>query len=328
MPLRLPAHIVQSPAWRAFKASVGIRAILVNSIYIYIHRLPLININVGYCPKVIPDRIDWSDVIRAGKAEQLCMVKFDTPNIVKNSNLDYFKSVELFKHHCKKSSISRFSRRTIILDISKNTNTLLSDMHPKTRYNINYAKRKGIYVRKENNSKGLEILIALQKETARRQNFYVHPDNYYKNLWDTLYPKGHAHILVGYHNSMPLSAWLLFSYKNILYYPYGGSNYNFRNLMSSNLVAWEAIKLGKELNCELFDMWGCSDPRDKMDSWYGFTKFKLGYGGDVVEFSDTFDLVFNPAKYHLFNSLYNFNWKTLRAIKNASAFLNKMNRPI
>ncbi len=71
--------------------------------------------------------------------------------------------------------------------------------------------------------------------------------------------------------------------------------------MANNLVAWEAIKLGKKLKLKKFDMWGALGPNaNPNDPWQGFHRFKKGYGGQLVEYMGTFDLIFNWPIYLIF----------------------------
>ena len=75
--------------------------------------------------------------------------------------------------------------------------------------------------------------------------------------------------------------------------------------MPSNLMMWEAIRFGQRHGAKLFDMWGALGPDPKpSDPWYGFHKFKEGYGPELVEFIGSFDLVINPAVYRLYNLVH------------------------
>src|SRR5205085_2895165 len=107
--------------------------------------------------------------------------------------------------------------------------------------------------------------------------------------------------------------WILFVFKDTLYYPYGASSSLHRNVMASNLIMWEAIKYGKSLGLKKFDMWGAMGPEpDQNDPWFGFHRFKQGYGARHVEFIGSFDLVLSPAAYQLYkiaDTLRNFYLK-------------------
>ena len=72
-----------------------------------------------------------------------------------------------------------------------------------------------------------------------------------------------ARLLIAFYQNEPLTAWMLFNFKDTLYYPYGGSTKTHPEVMANNLVAWEAVKLGKRLNLKKFDMWGALGPNAK-----------------------------------------------------------------
>jgi len=168
-------------------------------------------------------------------------------------------------------------------------------------------------VEERSDSEALEIFLKLQKETAKRQGFFVHPDKYYKIVWEVLQPKGMAHLLIAKVENTPVVAWVLLKYQDTFYYPYGGSSTVFKKYMASNLMMWEAIKLGKKLGCKTFDLWGATD--DKSDPWYGFTRFKLGYGGQLISSPGAYDLVLKPVWYKVFILADKLRWFLLNLRK-------------
>jgi len=65
--------------------------------------------------------------------------------------------------------------------------------------------------------------------------------------------------------------------------------------------------------CKRFDFWGSLGPEpDKTDQWYGFHRFKEGYGGELVEFVGTWDLVVNPLLYSVYKIVDSLRWYILR----------------
>ena len=83
--------------------------------------------------------------------------------------------------------------------------------------------------------------------------------------------------------------------------------------MASNLMMWEAIKFGKKLGLKKFDMWGAlSKNPDTKDSWYGFHKFKEGYGARHVEFLGSYDFVINKKLYIVYKILNKIRWFGLK----------------
>jgi lipid II:glycine glycyltransferase (peptidoglycan interpeptide bridge formation enzyme) len=269
--------------------------------------MPLLPIKVGYAPKINPLNIKWDELKERAAKASVCVVRFDTPNIFVGEEREK-EAMKILKKNCRKSPRSTFTQHNIILDLNRSEEELMAAMNSKTRYNVRLAERKGVVVKEESNEKGIEIFLKLQAETAKRQEFMLHPDKYYRKLWDLLFLKKIAHIMVAYFEEEPLTAWMLFVKDNVLYYPYGASSVEHRDLMASNLMAWEVIKFGKKLGCSSFDMWGSSDPEDTTNSWYGFTKFKLGYGGCPVKYIDSYDLVVDPFKYWVFVWVYKLFW--------------------
>ena len=86
--------------------------------------------------------------------------------------------------------------------------------------------------------------------------------------------------------------------------------------MASNLMMWEAIKFGKRLGLKKFDMWGCLGPnQDKNNPWYGFHRFKEGYGPKLVEFVGSYDLVINKKLYFVYKIADKIRWSLLKLKK-------------
>src|SRR5437667_9040390 len=98
-------------------------------------------------------------------------------------------------------------------------------------------------------------------------------------MWETLKPKKIAHLFTAKYKGQVLTAWVLFVFKDTLYYPYGASSSQHREVMASNLMMWKAIRFGKKLGLKKFDMWGSlgTNP-DRNDPWFGFHSFKEKYG--------------------------------------------------
>ena len=191
-----------------------------------------------------------------------------------------------------------FTKYTFILDLTKSEEELLKNMHSKARYNIRVAQRYGVEVGEDNSSVAFEEYLRLMKETTVRQKFYAHTREYHKKMWKILSPKKMARLFIAKYKGQVLTAWILFVFKDTLYYPYGASSSLLREVMASNLMMWEAIRFGKKLGLKKFDMWGALGPNpDPKDPWFGFHSFKEKYGPRHVEFIGSYDLVINSPLY-------------------------------
>jgi lipid II:glycine glycyltransferase (peptidoglycan interpeptide bridge formation enzyme) len=195
-------------------------------------------------------------------------------------------------------------------------------MHQKTRYNIRVAQKHDVEIVEDNSEEGFETYWKLTEETTKRQNFYAHTKTYHKLQWETLNSKKQtdnaltSHLFFAKYKGEILAAWVLFIFQDTLYYPYGSSSSMHREVMASNLIMWEAIKFGKKRGLKKFDMWGAmSDTPDTKDPWYGFHRFKQGYGARHVQFIGSYDVVINPVLYELYKLADKVRWAMLKIRK-------------
>lgn len=326
-------HPLQSPLWGEFRQKTGVKTVTANNYLITIHPIPYTKYTVGYFPKG-PDinKQMLETLSEIGKKENCIFIQIE-PNVRKDTKILSEKDIKSKKSkldisisqypNIVPSSRPLFTKYTFILDLTKTEDELLKNMHPKTRYNIKLAEKKGVKISEEASNKAFDEYLKLTKETTDRQKFYAHGQNYHKLMWETLKPKNKeqgtrnnvltAHLLKASYNSETLVAWILFVLGDTLYYPYGASSAKHREVMASNLIMWGAIKFGKRLGLKKFDMWGALGPNpDSKDSWYGFHKFKEGYGGQHVEFIGSYDFVINKNLYQIYKLVNKIRWFLLK----------------
>lgn len=325
---RAVSHIVQSWEWGEFRKKIGLDLArighfsddrLVSAYQLTFHKVPLFGKKIGYLPKgPMPNEKMVKALADEANIKNAAYIKIE-PNVI----LEHGESTEQINAAFKKvdprfvsAKKSLFTKYNFLLDLTKSDADLLSGMHPKTRYNIGVAQKKGVEVYESTKEEDFEIYLKLYFETVKRQKYFGHTPDYHRMAWQTLGASKMARLLIAKYEGKPLAAWMLFNFKNTLYYPYGGSSTENKEVMASNLVAWEAIKLGKKMGLSTFDMWGALGPDAReSDPWYGFHRFKAGYGPKLVEYVGTFDLVLSPALYETLNIADKTRWFLLRALK-------------
>ena len=313
--MQLQKHIVQSPEWAEFKTAYGTKVIKCGKLVYSKHHLPLSPYFVAYCPKVNPQVIDWDQLTKSLKNENCVSINFDVPNVIKETEEEKV-AIGIFNARCQKSTRETFAGNTVLMDLTKSEDELLANMHPKHRYNLRLAQKHGVKIENVADQTGFDEFFDLLHATSLRQKYYIHPKHYYQKAWEILSAKNSCYILTAKHGGEALSSWMLFTYQGVLYYPYGGSSDKLQNFFPSNLLGWEAIKLGKSLGCHTFDMWGAAkNPNDQADPWWGFTNFKLKFGGRLVKFMDSYDYVVNYKVYKMFNLANDIRWKILKLIR-------------
>ena len=308
-------HPLQSKEWGEFRQKTGIKVVNAGNLLLTIHPIPHTKFNVGYLPK--GPQINEEMLLKLkeiGEKEDCIFIQIE-PNVIKNNSKDYtFKNLY-------KSAHPLFTNYTFILDLTKTEEEILKNMDQKTRYNIRLAEKKKVEVKEDNSSDAFKDYLRLTKETTTRQKFYAHSEKYHKLMWETLKTnnaskdseKLTAHLLKATYNGETLVTWILFVLKDTLYYPYGASSTKHREVMASNLIMWEAIKFGKNLGLKKFDMWGAMETNpNKNDPWYGFHRFKEGYGPIHTEYVGSFDFVIKENWYAIYKVVNKIRWIILK----------------
>lgn len=320
---KLVNHVVQSWEWGEFRKSTGLDLVrlghfsgnrMVKAYQLTFHPVPVFGQTIGYFPKgPMPDNYMARALTDLGKRKNAAYVKIE-PNITVNEQpnaKDQLKKLGLLE-----SNKSLFTKYNFIIDLSQTKEALMASFSQKTRYNIGVAQRKDVEVYESQEDIDFEIYLKLYFDTTSRQKYFGHTPDYHKKIWATLKPANMCRLLIAKYEDKPLVAWMLFNFGDTLYYPYGGSSKEHREVMASNLVCFEAIALGKKMGLLHFDMWGALGPEaTDADPWFGFHKFKAGYGPTSVEYIGTYDLIIKNSFYKTLNIADQVRWKFLRAIR-------------
>lgn len=311
----MATHVLQSELWEKFKNSYGTPAVRVGNVLYTKHKIPFTTYFYAYSPRVNPFDIDFDKLKKSLEENDCVAIHFDVPNVTTDSP-DAEKAIKIFEGKCSLSSRVEFAKGNFFMDLTKSEEELMKGLHKKHRYGIKYALTKGVIIREGSTQADLDSFYKLYAETGVRAKFFARSKRYMELVWKTFREVNSAHLIIAEFDGEPLTAWMLLTYDNVLYYPYGGSTSEHRNLQSSSLVGWEAIKLGKKLECKLFDMWGASeDMSNKSDPYYGFSNFKQKYGARHVVYIPSYDFVINESVYKMFTAANSLRWKLLNFFK-------------
>lgn len=302
---KLAAHPLQSWEWGEFREKTGVGVLrlgryqknkLIETAQVTIHPIPHLPWKIGYWPKgIIPNKIMLEAVKKELQKKKVVMIKLE-PNVLMDSGKLIIENLGGRSGFVKGRPL--FTKWSFWLDLTKSEDELLAGMKQKTRYNTRLAEKKGVKVIEDNSQKAFEEYWKLTGETTKRQGFYSHTKKYHQKMFETLRSSGMAHLFVATHEGKVLATWIIFILNGVIYYPYGASTRDDRNVFANNLLMWEVIKFGKKNGCRLFDLWGSPGSTPKpTDPWAGFHRFKEGYGAKLVEFVGTYDLVINPLLY-------------------------------
>ena len=293
-------HPLQSQAWGDFRKAMGIDVVRTHDWQLTFHTIPHTPWTAGYFPKgPKPTQKMIEELKKLGKQKHAIFIQLE-PNTTK-------------KVHLTPSHHPLFTKYTFMLDLTKPEDELLAAMHPKTRYNIKVAQKHNVVIQEDNSPAAFAQYLRLTAETTDRQGFFAHNPDYHRTMWKIMHDAGIAHLFTASFEGDVLSAWIVFVWGDTVYYPYGSSSRNHREVMAPTLLLWEIAKWAKRKGLKYFDLWGAMGPEpDVHDPWYGFHRFKQGFNPRLVEFAGSFDLILQPFLYRLYTLADTLRWKFLK----------------
>ena len=205
---------------------------------------------------------------------------------------------------------------TWVLDLSGEEEALKSKLPSRLLRYHKAAAKKGITIETSHNPDDIHYLLDLQKTLAKQKKISTFSENYLKTElsqpFATLY-------LVKYQNPETsreeiVAAGLVFDDKKTRYNLQGAQDDQGRKLHATGILTIQLILDAKAKNLKFFDFWGIAPAGAPQNHpWAGFTAFKKTFAGEEVQYSGTYDLVYNPGKYRLYQILRKLN-KLLKKI--------------
>jgi len=304
-------HPLQTSYWANFRKEWGNDVRNEEFGIIIVHKIPLLGWKLGMYQKGRkPDKDLFDKLNIFADQNNLFFIKME-PNYFPKDQKEKENMVKFLKKQGCVSGKTIFTPSTFYIDLKKSEEDLLKSFHSKTRYNIRYSEKKGVKVVEDNSKKAFDTYLRLTQETAKRQGFFAHNARYHNLMWKNLHTnmvqkgkKPIARLLCAKYKGEILTTWVVFAWKDTLYYPYGASSKKHQNLQANSLMMWSAILYGKKLGLKIFDLWGREPGK-------GFTKFKEGFSPKVIEFIGTWDFVIGP-KYKVYLVLEKLRWLILK----------------
>ena len=101
--------------------------------------------------------------------------------------------------------------------------------------------------------------------------------------------------MIATYDSKTLAINLVLLYGETAYFIFGASSDEFKNLMAPHLLHWRAAIEIKKLGFKIYNFGAVGE------EYEGVSRFKKRFGGELLEHSDSYDLVLEPIWYHLYN---------------------------
>lgn len=276
---------LQSPEWQEIQERMGRPCSRIAGLLVIQHDLPL-GLRYLYCPRPasLPQEFfPEAGVAAARRGAVFLKVDPAEPLKIQNAHVKSFPSPSLQP------------QSTVRVDCVRDDERLLAAMHPKTRYNIRLAERKGVSIRRAGAGEA-EQFLALLSGTSKRDRFSMHPAAHYRALLEVRGNSFSNELWFAERKSTLLAAAIInwFEPSRTATYLHGASSFMHRALMAPHLLHFRLLQEARAREFSMYDFGGIDEKL-----WPGVTRFKKGFGGAVLAYPLSQDVVFRPLLYRL-----------------------------
>lgn len=186
---------------------------------------------------------------------------------------------------------------TVVLELTKTTACILAEMHPKARYGIRSAFRRGIRV-EHGERKHLPAWHALYLDMTERKGIVAEDLTYFEKLLAAArVHEPDLRLYLAFRGKEPVAGSIVAFQGETATYLYSASSIPGRRLMASYAVLWKAVMEAKLHGCRWFDLFGIPSTAEPGHPMHGLYRFKTRFGGDIRRLRGCWDYPFDQEQY-------------------------------
>jgi lipid II:glycine glycyltransferase (peptidoglycan interpeptide bridge formation enzyme) len=185
--------------------------------------------------------------------------------------------------------------------------SLIDQMHPKTRYNVRLAVRRGVSTRVVvQPDDSIDQFYDMLRDTASRNEFVVHALDYYREFLRTF--ADDACLLFAEIDGKPVAGVIAAVFGGEGIYMYGASSTRERAHGAAFLLQHETMRWARSRGARRYDLWGIPeyDPESSVNESgdrlaastgndrRGLYEFKTRFGGSIVRYPPPIERVYHP----------------------------------
>jgi vancomycin resistance protein VanK len=183
---------------------------------------------------------------------------------------------------------------------------VLKGMNQLWRRNIKKAAKEGVEVTVATGdelSSELKAFHDLYVHTAKRDHFTPRPLRYFEVMASAMRAEGEERfqLFLARHEGDLVAATILVRVGAHAWYSYGASSTEKREVRGSNALQWAMVRASLEAGCDVYDLRGITPTLSSEDSHVGLIQFKVGTGGQAVEYAGEWDLPLRKPLYKAFD---------------------------
>lgn len=177
---------------------------------------------------------------------------------------------------------------------NRSLDDILGSFNQLWRRNIKRAEKAGVEV-VQGGYDDLPVWQELYEITAERDRFRPRPLSYFQRQWTALNAEdpNRMRLYIARHEGEPVAAATMLMVGRHVWYSYGASANHKREVRPSNAMQWRMLRDAYALGASVYDLRGISDSLDENDHLFGLIQFKVGTGGEAVEYVGEWDFPLN-----------------------------------
>jgi lipid II:glycine glycyltransferase (peptidoglycan interpeptide bridge formation enzyme) len=185
--------------------------------------------------------------------------------------------------------------------------SLIDQMHPKTRYNVRLARRRGVTTRiVEGQDDSIRLFYQMLQDTASRNDFAVHAPGYYREFLRLF--ANDACLSFAEIDGRPVAGAIAAVFGDEAIYMYGATSTQERAHGAAFLLQHEMMRWARSRGARRYDLWGIpeydpdssvSESGDRLaasagNDRRGLYEFKTRFGGEIVRSPMPLERVYHP----------------------------------
>lgn len=191
---------------------------------------------------------------------------------------------------------------TVLIDLSPDVETVMSNLNQKGRHAIRRAERDGVEVRAvEANDENCQRMYDLFAATAEGA-FRIRSYDYYKAFWQGFAEKDQGQLFFAYVEGKLVAGAYALLYGTKSTYKDGASARERTVYGASHLLQWRVIEWAKAHGSVVHDLCGVPPSAEIANSehpHYGLGRFKTSFNKTVTEYVGVYDVPISAGGYNL-----------------------------
>jgi hypothetical protein len=189
---------------------------------------------------------------------------------------------------------------TWILDLDQDEAALRHGLEAGHRNRINAAARRGLTITSSGEVSAVEHFIDMQRRSGASGGYGGRPGAYHRSVARVLMPAGASSVYTARTAQDIVAAAIAYDFGGTRYYAHASSDPGARRLGAGAPLVWQMILDARAAGMRHFDFWGVVPDAPEGHPWSGFSRFKMAFGGRLVERAGTWEIPVRGLRHRVF----------------------------